>query len=1144
MNYKILLICLIVGVLSPLVGGRIIAETFYLQAAADADVQQLNPDYAKGDRTELKCQNSVTFPERNSKIYFKFYLPQGQGEITHAEFKITPTYIYDPDWNFIYNLHGLKENFVPENGEPNEDWTEYHSLTWNNAPANETDNGYGFTDDATLPLGQIIGGYQAGTTRQLSTQGLINFLNQDTNGVVTLMLAREQDSSVSEKWASRENATYSPPELVVSYGPIDYEASLDADADIREDSPYSSIGDRIEHRVRNCSGQSAKLYMRFILPENFGQAFSAEFQITRSQVGSSDLEYELYGLKDMLNGQDWIEDQLIWLNAPANIVNDGNSLDPQNVVFLGSFQSSSQGNPGDQFVIQESALKDFLNDGTDRVVTLALICKQDNCSSDYFASKESPYYEGPKLTLGYLPSCGLNYEEDFNRDCYINNKDYSGFADFWLESNIQTDGNGQMDYQLPVNLGLQLWLDASKTNTIVSADGVLDNGDKVAGWNDILTVTNTTADNAVQSDPNKQPLWVQEVSDLNDNSVIRFDGGSTYLNIDSLYIDSSMTIFVVSQDSVQTKGGDLQRPLFSADNNPWRTTGNGYGICYTKDGDNFIQGVLGDGSRLNRLSENVKQDSSYHIIIMSRDGDQNDGTTLYKRTIGNLATAVPSESTQFKRLSGFRTGYDIGANPPEHNGDVSRFYLGDIAEIILYDRLLTNSERQAVQDYLFDRYLDPKICDHPAMYHITGDVNKDCKVNIDDLKIFFSNWLDCTDESNIDCESLKYKYIAQQFWNDWRASWNTFPLAAWSYFPRYDGTLDEYQTYKNANLTMVQAPIDQINNAIDAGLKVVSGINLYESRPRLKLFMDYPTEDCNSVCALMLDDEPDLTLFDEIGEQTRYIYDNDNRGSIPFVNLQAGNLIYLDSYLEMVNPAVLCYDHYPIYFDGTDRTTFYSTMERFRQRSLEAGIGFMGFPLVTAHKNTYRQPSESDLRWQVYSFITYGAKGIWYYNYRIGDPDFDEGMVTHADGTPTETYYLVKDVNAELQALGPILLQLKSTDVFHTGLSIPDGTVQYEDGCMEAFNSFSGDEFIIGAFENQDFPGDDVYIMIMNKRHSANTTSLEEAAVASFTLKQPYSKVYKYESLTGNQVELTQNQGVYSLTINGGQGILLRITQD
>ena len=404
--------------------------------------------------------------------------------------------------------------------------------------------------------------------------------------------------------------------------------------------------------------------------------------------------------------------------------------------------------------------------------------------------------------------------------------------------------------------------------------------------------------------------------------------------------------------------------------------------------------------------------------------------------------------------------------------------------------------------------------------------------------------------------------LASQRWHDWRRSRTRFPIAAWSYFQRYPGTLAEYEIYAGANLTMVQTPLEQAPNAKAAGLDLIVGswqqLHLKDEQAWERC-VAFPTHEDHRVAAYGLEDEPHPNEFEGLRQVCEHIYRHDQRGAIPIIDLFPNWAVphsrfnmsyktYVDTFIETVRPSVLLHCHYGIMADGSTRDVYYENMELFRSKALEHDIGLMGFVLIAAHGKAsrpfqhYRSPSESDLRWQVYSHLAYGAQAIWYYNYRIEAKGFGEGLVLGKTGTPTEVYPLVRAVNAELLAIGPTLLKLRSTHVVHTNPDIPKGAKPYVAGRLKSLGAFEGRGFLVGEFENVDEKTSDVYVMLVNKRHEARTRSRDLTATAVFKPRPPFTHVYRYDARTGKPVELSRDASGYRIEIDGGHGVLLRFS--
>jgi hypothetical protein len=120
----------------------------------------------------------------------------------------------DKVWTF--QVSGFKD------GGTGEDWSE-GATTWDNAPANDAKTASGVTEAATL-LGTftLTGTGEAGKTVSLSSPELLKFLQNDSNGIATLIITRVEagDSSttnVVHEFASKENGALAAPSLSANF---------------------------------------------------------------------------------------------------------------------------------------------------------------------------------------------------------------------------------------------------------------------------------------------------------------------------------------------------------------------------------------------------------------------------------------------------------------------------------------------------------------------------------------------------------------------------------------------------------------------------------------------------------------------------------------------------------------------------------------------------------------------------------------------------------------------------------------------------------------------------------------------------------------------------------------------------------------
>ncbi|MCQ2605173.1 MAG: hypothetical protein MJ204_01355 [Bacteroidales bacterium] len=211
-----------------------------------------------------------------------------------------------------------------------------------------------------------------------------------------------------------------------------------------------------------------------------------------------------------------------------------------------------------------------------------------------------------------------------------------------------------------------------------------DSGAKISVWHD-LSEANVSA-NAIIVE--YAPTLVKNVEYLNNHAVLRFDGNDYYdcgnvLNVGSLGI----TVFSVSMSTKSTgcyyakaiKGGGRYRYFLIHENNLGFTTQ----ITNTK-------GVIGK-LKLNKydiLTATINKSVGYSYLFQNEEG-------LFAEQIGTFNNF----SSNYNFLIGAYNN-SSGSVPPYEN-----LYLkGDIAELIFYDRPLSNIERQSVENYLRSKY--------------------------------------------------------------------------------------------------------------------------------------------------------------------------------------------------------------------------------------------------------------------------------------------------------------------------------------------------------------------------------------------------------------------------------------------------------
>ncbi|MHB9032937.1 MAG: hypothetical protein ACYC6L_07810 [Anaerolineae bacterium] len=270
-----------------------------------------------------------------------------------------------------------------------------------------------------------------------------------------------------------------------------------------------------------------------------------------------------------------------------------------------------------------------------------------------------------------------------------------------------------------------------------------------------------------------------------------------------------------------------------------------------------------------------------------------------------------------------------------------------------------------------------------------------------------------------------------------------------------------------------------------------------------------------------LTDEPGADLFADFARLNRVLLEDDPN-HFPYIDLfpnyadtsQLGTAdyqAYVRTFIESVNPAILSYDHYALTPQG-DRPGYYANLEIIRSEALRASIPFMQIILATPFPGV-RDVTAVDLRYQVYTTLAYGAKGISYFTYAVPNASFGDGLLDR-NGNPTAKWEAARMINLEVARLGKWLLELESTGVYY--LQPPEPECQPLSSSTLVANA-SGGRLQFGEFRAPDGAR---WLMVVN-------LDREQAVTAEIELKAPVTLAAAVDKATG---ELTPFDCETSLT--------------
>jgi hypothetical protein len=289
-----------------------------------------------------------------------------------------------------------------------------------------------------------------------------------------------------------------------------------------------------------------------------------------------------------------------------------------------------------------------------------------------------------------------------------------------------------------------------------------------------------------------------------------------------------------------------------------------------------------------------------------------------------------------------------------------------------------------------------------------------------------------------------------------------FPIFYWHGPPAAFNTLEHWQRVKECNFTVAgptyYAPED--NRKLLAICRQL-GLKAIVSDPELnreilgrqdwrnvvgRVVAGYASEP--ALFGYYLNDEPGSELFPDLALLNADVRQRDPKHPT-FINLfptyassaQLGAPTYADyvqEFLTTVQPAILAYDHYALLKGGGTRADYFENLEIIREHALRFHVPPWNTILSIPHSG-YRDPSEGEMRWQAYTSLAYGMKGIGWFTYWTIKEFENEGVaIVTTEGKPARLFPIVRDINSEVRVLGRTLLRLTSTGVFHSG-GVPVG---------------------------------------------------------------------------------------------------------
>lgn len=229
--------------------------------------------------------------------------------------------------------------------------------------------------------------------------------------------------------------------------------------------------------------------------------------------------------------------------------------------------------------------------------------------------------------------------------------------------------------------GLVAWYETTLEKSFLKSEAK--NNSSISTWYDIGTQA-TTVNNATQTSSANKPLYISKA--YNSLPMARFDGGDYFSLPDGTvpYGDRSYTVFVVSKTSSNCNCGFLGSGTYGTTNyaNAFRYFQYGSSTTLTSMKNYWWS------NDLNSTSGSIKLNSFYIF------------TFKYDNTV---AKTFYINGTQNSYLAGTGRKSSISNNTIGVTNS-SEYMIGDIGEIIIFERSLKDEERKLIEQYLSKKW--------------------------------------------------------------------------------------------------------------------------------------------------------------------------------------------------------------------------------------------------------------------------------------------------------------------------------------------------------------------------------------------------------------------------------------------------------
>lgn len=315
----------------------------------------------------------------------------------------------------------------------------------------------------------------------------------------------------------------------------------------------------------------------------------------------------------------------------------------------------------------------------------------------------------------------------------------------------------------------------------------------------------------------------------------------------------------------------------------------------------------------------------------------------------------------------------------------------------------------------------------------------------------------------------------------------------------------QYQWLQEANVDVLQNVLGSGLDTEERNVKMLDlaeryGLKVNVADPRIRGTDQQIAEVVNTyknywgTAGYYIRDEPGIPELPAHAHMYHEVLKHDGEKN-PYVNLLPN--IYGDRYepdyvrafVELVGAdrlKYLSYDNYPFLANNAFDNGWYDTADIIRRVGLAydvktgsylQSVGYGSSPTNVHH----RDPSEADMRFNVYSYLAYGFKYVTWFTYwtPTNRGEHFENAIIDPEGNKTAKYEPFQRLNGEMKQLGKTLIRLDAKEVYHTGATMPTASAKRLPDNFYLSPANAADETLVSYLVHKDTARS--YVIIVNK---------------------------------------------------------------